>query len=100
MFNDFMSDLETAYILFNMYDVDTGLLKIKNARGYITAKEKNSLNTETEYYVFYKFSEEDTKKSGNFKGEFIISLPEMGNLVVPIQEELNIVISPSVDSCG
>ena len=97
MFTDFMDDLEKATIFFSMNDVSTGTKKIVNQRGYITAKEFVDPDTNTEYYVYYKFRPQDTNKVGRFEGEFFISIPGKGVLKTPIREPLFINIQDSID---
>lgn len=97
MFTDFMDDLEKATIFFSMNDVDTGTKKIANQRGYITAKEFVDPDTNTEYYLYYKFKPQDTNRTGRYVGEFFISIPNKGVLKTPIREPLFINIQDSID---
>lgn len=97
MFTDFMDDLEKATIFFSMNDVATGTKKIVNQRGYITSKEFVDPDTNTEYYIYYKFRPQDTNRVGRYEGEFFISIPDKGVLKTPIRETLFINIQDSID---
>lgn len=97
MFTDFMDDLEKATIFFSMNDVATGTKKIVNQRGYITSKEFVDPDTNTEYYIYYKFRPQDTNRVGRYEGEFFISIPDKGVLKTPIRETLFINVQDSID---
>lgn len=97
MFTDFMDDLEKATIFFSMNDVATGTKKVVNQRAYITAKEFSEPETNTEYYVYYKFRPQDTNRAGRYEGEFFISIPGKGVLKTPIRESLFINVKDSID---
>jgi hypothetical protein len=97
MFSDFMDDLEKATIFFSMNDVATGTKKVVNQRAYITAKEFSEPETNTEYYVYYKFRPQDTNRAGRYEGEFFISIPGKGVLKTPIREPLYINVQDSID---
>jgi hypothetical protein len=97
MFTNFMDDLEKATIFFSMNDVATGTKKVVNERAYITAKEFTEPETNTEYYIFYKFRSQDTNRVGRYEGEFFISIPGKGVLKTPIREPLFINVKDSID---
>ena len=97
MFTDFMDDLEKATIFFSMNDVATGTKKVVNQRAYITAKEFSEPETNTEYYIYYKFRPQDTNRVGRYEGEFYVSIPGSGILKTPIREPLFINVKDSID---
>ena len=55
------------------------------------------LETNTEYYIFYKFRSQDTNRVGRYEGEFFISIPGKGVLKTPIREPLFINVKDSID---
>ena len=97
MFTDFMDDLEKATIFFSMNDVATGTKKVVNQRAFITSKDFSEPETNTEYYVYYKFRPQDTNRVGRYEGEFYVSIPGSGILKTPIREPLFINVKDSID---
>jgi len=96
--NKFMTMLENSAITFSMRDKNTGVYSIANKSGNIVLRKKRvNVNQQDEYYIFYRFTKKDTSNPGNFLGEFNIDFfgSETGNLIVPIKEELNIIITDS-----
>ena len=51
-------------------------------------------NASPEYYVYYRFTTQDTNKPGRYEGQFVF-INETGTLVLPIRERLFINISES-----
>ena len=95
-FNSFHDKLSNSSIRFSMRDVDTGIYKILNQAGGIVQKTKLSENSETEYYIYYRWLKKDVKKVGRFEGMFSIYLhDECSELKVPIREDLFINITDS-----
>jgi hypothetical protein len=91
-FNDL---LENSTITFEMSDVTTGSPVILNAQCNITLRKKLFNNTTDEYYIVYRFTEEDTSVKGRYEGiitiKFLNELSEITNtLIVPIKEKLYI----------
>ena len=97
LINDAIQDSE---VTFSMADEETGLLKISKAKANIVLA--NDMGCEEQYILQYKWKPRDTAKDGIFKGWFDIKFngnltsegveyPE-GNLRVPIEEQLRIVI--------
>jgi hypothetical protein len=83
--------IQNSNIYFSMTEVETGKKIIGNKSALILPKE-SSCNGD-EYYIGYKFSENETKKPGTYIGEFTIEfLDGSGKLLVPIREELHIQI--------
>lgn len=85
---------------FTMINEDTGLVKISNANAYVQLRESENCNDE--YLICYDWKERDTRDVGNFKGTFNIEFGKIksddgieypeGLLIMPIREELRIVI--------
>lgn len=108
LIHDGISDYETfneciqdATIYFNMINKDTNTYKICNALAYIKKVETNDCTDE--FIICYDWKQRDTRDKGNFSGSFTINFHgnitsednkqyPQGNLIVPIRENLDIVI--------
>lgn len=100
-FNKFSECIQNADIYFFMYNKDTKIFKVANAKAYIKPKDMSFDCTE-EYLICYDWKKRDTKEKGNYIGYFSIVFSEdivseidtypKGELIMPIREELNIVI--------
>ena len=86
---EFYSILDNAILRFSMTCEDDGIQKIFMKDAYLVQKEKMNVDSETEYYIYYKWDSVDTNKKGRFVGQFSIVLEE-GQLIVPIRENLYI----------
>lgn len=85
-FNDI---LESADITFDMFDVKTGEYYILSAVCNITTRTKKYNQTTDEYYITYKFSENDTSEIGRYEGVVTITDSNSNTkLIVPIKEKL------------
>jgi len=93
-YKKFMEDLETSSIYFSMADAKTGIYKITNAEAYLVAKETTEPTPTVEYYIYYQFKKRETNAPGIYKGEFLIR-NEDGDLILPLREELTIIILDS-----
>lgn len=92
--------LQDSVVTFNMKDEETGILKIANAKANIVLADEESC--QERYILQYKWKERDVKNSGVFRGWFNISFNgnltsdgidyPKGNLIVPIEEGLRIII--------
>lgn len=98
-FNKFYDAIQNADITFTMTNIDTNIIKIANAPCYI--KKREGTACVDEYVICYKWKQRDTNEKGNFKGEINIDFQPLksdsetfpiGNLIVPIREELMITI--------
>jgi putative methionine-R-sulfoxide reductase with GAF domain len=89
--------IQNASIYFTMIDMDNNSTKIAHKPATIFLKN-NSSNCEEEYYIGYMWTERDTLKKGTYKGIFEINFNSVlngeipGKLLVPIKEELIIII--------
>ncbi len=110
-FNKYYEILQKSKVTFSMKNILTGKYVILNKEAMILSDEEV---THTEkYYIAYQFSSRETKMSGNYIGEFKIIINEMGanvdiyvtdtkgnpiephgegTLIVPIHDELKVVI--------
>ena len=93
-YKKFMEDLESSTILFSMVDSKTGIYKIANGEAYLVAKETIEPTPIIEYYIYYQFKKRETNTPGIYKGEFLIR-NEDGDLILPLREELTIIILDS-----
>lgn len=92
--------LQDSIVTFNMADEETGLLKVAKAPCNIVLANDNGC--QEKYILQYKWKDKDVAKEGVYKGWFEIKFngnitsngvdyPE-GNLIVPIEEDLRIII--------
>lgn len=92
--------LQDSVVTFNMKDEETGLLKISKAKANIVLSGEESCDEK--YVLQYKWNKRDVAKPGFYKGWFEIIFNgnltsegveyPIGNLIVPIEEELRIII--------
>lgn len=95
----FNAMIEASDVTFSMWD-ENDVLKISKAPCNVFISETSGC--EPRYIIEYRWKEKDTRKKGTFKGRF--EIPEFGdvtekgqvfpsgNLIVPIYEDLIIVI--------
>ena len=92
--------LQDSVVTFSMANEETGLLKVAKAKADIVLADEESC--QERYLLRYKWKERDVAEKGFFKGWFEIKFngdlsqsgvefPE-GNLKVPIEEQLRIII--------
>lgn len=93
-FRNFMEELENAIITFSMRNEGDGTIKIASKPAYIVEKLFDNPDAPVEYYIYYKFSSNDTKKTGRYLGEFSVTTTQ-GELIVPIRENLYINVTDS-----
>jgi hypothetical protein len=98
-FEDMMEFIERSSIFFSMVSTDTGIPKVyTKSAGFVEKLEMNE-NASPEYYVYYRFTQQDTNRIGRYEGQFMF-INEDGTLVLPIREPLfiNVVESFISDS--
>lgn len=98
-FEDMMEFIERSSIFFSMVSTDTGIPKVyTKSAGFVEKLEMNE-NASPEYYVYYRFTQQDTSRIGRYEGQFMF-INEDGTLVLPIREPLfiNVVESFISDS--
>ena len=92
--------LQDSEVTFSMLDTLTGILKVSKSKANIVLANKDSC--EKKYILQYKWSPRDVNKCGVYKGWFEINFngnitsedfdfPD-GNIIVPIEEELRIIV--------
>ena len=95
-FRHFHDKVSNSSIYFSMKDEKTGIPRILNKAAGIVSKEPTSINSPTEYYIYYKWTKNDVKKEGRFEGQFVVYFHDDNTeLIVPIRENLYINISES-----
>ena len=92
--------LQDSVVTFNMKSEETGILKISKANANIVLANDDSC--QERYILQYKWKERDVKQEGIFYGWFEIKFNgnltsdgvdyPKGNLIVPIEEDLRIII--------
>jgi len=65
-----MSSLAESNVYFSMTDVDTGIPKISSVLA--TIQTGLTEDGQVEYYTYYQFKKNQTKKVGRFYAEFMI----------------------------
>lgn len=93
--SSFNEMLESSEIIFEMYDIETDSPIILNGQCAITNRTKKFNNVNDEYYIVYRFTEEQTSTVGKYEGKFIINFLDVNQnksskLIVPIREKLYI----------
>lgn len=86
-YSKFMSMIEVSSIFFSMVNTETGVPKISSKPAGFVEKTFLDPNAETEYYLYYQFSNRDTNKVGRYEAEFLIRNND-GVLIIPIREKL------------
>jgi hypothetical protein len=89
-FNDM---LENSDITFEMFDVENDVYHILNGQCLITTRTKKYDQTTDEYYITYRFTEENTKIKGRYEGIVTIQFLDVNSnptnkLILPIKEKL------------
>lgn len=101
-FHKFYIALQAAdSVTFTMTNLETGIKKIAKAPAEIVYDENSGC--EERYLLQYTWKKRDTNESGTFVGHFHINFNDQvvvdglvfpkGELIVPIQEPLNIIIT-------
>ena len=81
-FQHFHDKLSNSSIYFSMKDEKTGIPKVLNRTAGIVAKEPTSVNSPTEYYIYYQWTKKDVKKFYNNKSnKFLVDRNLIRNIV-------------------
>jgi hypothetical protein len=91
-FNDL---IENSEITFDMYDVTTDQPVILNADCGLTNRIKKYDQATDEYYIVYRFTEEQTQNIGKFEGKITVQFLDddfnpTTKLILPVKEKLYI----------
>jgi hypothetical protein len=89
-FNDL---LENSNITFEMSDFKTGDPIILNGQCQITTRTKKYHQTTDEYYILYRFTENQTSEIGKYEGKITIQFLDTNQnptnkLILPVKEKL------------
>ena len=89
-FNDL---LENSDITFEMFDVVSEEYHILNGNCLLTTRTKKYDQTTDEYYITYRFTEENTSIKGRFEGMVTVQFLDTNSnptnkLILPIKEKL------------
>lgn len=93
-YNKMMNLIEESAIFFSMVDTETGIPKIISRPAGFVNKVFVNPDQGPEYYIYYQFTNKDTKKTGRYEGQFLLKNDE-GVLILPIREKLYINIQES-----
>jgi len=93
-YNKMMEMIEEASIFFSMVDTETGIPRIVTRPAGFVEKKLLDPNAEYEYYVYYQFTPNDTRKVGRYEGQFLLRNSD-GTLILPIREKLYINVQES-----
>ena len=93
-YNKMMEMIEESSIFFSMLDTETGIPRIVTRPAGFVEKTQMDPNAEYEYYVYYQFTSNDTRKVGRYEGQFLLRNSD-GTLILPIREKLYINVQES-----
>jgi hypothetical protein len=93
-YNSMMEFIERSSIFFSMVNTTNGISKVYTKTAGFVEKLGMNPNASPEYYVYYRFTPEDTNRPGRYEGQFMF-INETGTLVLPIRENLFINITES-----
>jgi|ERR1035437_104201 hypothetical protein len=93
--------LENVAVTFSMTDAQTGLYRIANVPASLVINNDSLGKPSEEKYTFlYRFKLKDTRRAGRYLGEFKIDfLGEQigcGKLTLPVENQINIIISDTI----
>ncbi len=77
-----------------MVDIETGIPKIITRPAGFVSKTMIDPNSDPEYYIYYQFTNKDTRKVGRYEGQFLLRNSD-GVLILPIRDKLYINIQES-----
>jgi len=93
-YNSMMEFIERSSIFFTMVNTENSIPKVfTKSAGFVEKLEMNE-NATPEYYVYYRFTTQDTSRIGRYEGQFMF-INDTGTLVLPIRETLFINIVES-----
>jgi hypothetical protein len=80
--------LESADIVFDMFDVKNNEYTVLNQPCSVTTRTTKFNYDSSEYYIVYRFTSEDTTTIGRFEGKITITFTDGNILIVPLAEKL------------
>ena len=93
-FDSMMEFIERSSIFFTMVNTENGIPKVYTKSAGFVEKLEMDPNSTPEYYVYYRFTTQDTSRIGRYEGQFMF-INDTGTLVLPIRETLFINIVES-----
>ena len=93
-FDSMMAFIERSSIFFTMVNTENGIPKVYTKSAGFVEKLEMDPNATPEYYVYYRFTTQDTSRIGRYEGQFMF-INDTGTLVLPIRESLFINIVES-----
>jgi hypothetical protein len=93
-YNSMMEFIERSSIFFTMVNTENGIPKVYTKSAGFVEKLEMDPNATPEYYVYYRFTTQDTSRIGRYEGQFMF-INDTGTLVLPIREPLFINIVES-----
>ena len=91
-YNSMMEFIERSSIFFSMVDTSNGIPKVYTKSAGFVEKLEMDPNASPEFYVYYRFTTQDTSRVGRYEGQFVF-INDTGTLVLPIREPLFININ-------
>jgi len=90
--------LENVAVTFSMIDTETGIYRIANVEAKLVKVNTDERLDEAKYYLAYRFKLPQTKKPGNYQGEFVVDFlgDYCGKITLPTDDTIEIFISPSI----
>lgn len=93
--------LDNVGVTFSMIDADTGLYRIANVPARLVINnDRQQFPDEVRHTLVYRFSEKDSRKAGNYLGEFKVDFLDneagCGKITLPVNGHINIFISDSI----
>ena len=80
--------LESATIVFDMFDVKNDEYAVLNQPCTVTTRTTKFNYTSNEYYIVYRFTTDDTSVVGRYDGKITITFSDGNVLMVPLAEKL------------
>jgi hypothetical protein len=81
-YNSMMEFIERSSIFFSMVDTLTGIPKIYSKTARFVEKLGLDPNASPEYYIYYKFTTQDTNRVGRYEGQFVFIIDtSSGNIL-------------------
>ena len=84
-FESMMEFIERSSIFFSMVSTDNGIPKVYTKSAGFVEKLEMDENASPEYYVYYRFTAQDTSRIGRYEGQFMF-INEDGTLVGTLTE--------------
>ena len=93
-YNRSMKFLSETDVFFSMVDTETNIPRITTRPAGLMSKIAPLTASTSDYYVYYQFTPNDTRKVGRYEGQFLLRNSD-GTLILPIREKLYINVQES-----